>query len=119
MRHHPGHGGRARFMNKISGVFGIVLITIGLPFVVMSVHDAIVGGTKTERGTLLGLVVLFGALTVWGFKLAASSFGWKLWTPRMPKHRSEREKERLILSLADSIGGRVTLVEVAARCDLS
>jgi hypothetical protein len=105
-------------MRRLVGVFGIVLMTIGLPFVVMSAHDAIFGSEKTPRGTLLGLVVLFGALTVWGLKLASDSFGWKIALPR-PRLKTERDRERSVVALADSVGGRVTLVEVAARCDLS
>jgi hypothetical protein len=103
-------------LRKLLGLFGIVLMTVGIPFVVMALHDAIVGSPRTERGTLLALVALFGALSFWGFRLAATGFGWHL---RLPRRRSGREKEQAVLDLAASAGGRVTLVEVAARCDLT
>ncbi len=108
-------------MGKVFGVFGIVAMTIGLPFVAVAVHDLISGGSKTERGVLFGLVVLFGALSFWGFRLASSGFGWKPWIPRIPpiRLRSTREKEQAVLALAASVGGRVTMVEVAGKCDLT
>ena len=106
-------------LRKLLGVFGIVLMTVGVPFVVMALHDVIVGNSKTERGTLLALVVLFGGLSFWGFRLAASGFGWNVTLPSFPRVRSARDKERAVLDLATSVGGRVTLVEVAAKCDLS
>ncbi len=107
---------------KIFGVFGIALITISLPFVVMAVHDLITGQSKTERGVLFGLVVMFGALSFWGFKLASSGFGWKIGILRVPRIqvRSARDKEQAVLALAAvSVEGRVTLVEVAGKCDLT
>src|SRR4051812_11649072 len=109
-------------ISKVFGVFGIIIMTISLPFVAMAAHDAITGGDgKTERGVLLGLVVLFGALSIWGYRLAAGSFGWKLWVPKAPRinFRSEREKEQAVLALAANVGGRVTMVEVAGKCDLT
>jgi hypothetical protein len=50
------------FMRKVFGVIGVVLITISLMFIAMAAHDLITGDNqKTERGTLFGLLALFGA----------------------------------------------------------
>ncbi|MEA2640973.1 MAG: hypothetical protein QOF51_2367 [Chloroflexota bacterium] len=110
-------------LRKLSGIFGVVLLTIGLPFVAMALHDVITGDSKTERGVLLGLVVLFGAMSFWGFKLAASAFNWQPFWPqlRAPKFRvrTGRQKEQAVLALAAAVGGRVTMVEVAAKCNLT
>jgi hypothetical protein len=99
------------------GIFGIVVTLISAMFVAMAVVDLITGdNVKTARGTLVGLLVLFTGSTIWGLYLTLKSFGWRL--PR-PHWRAEQAKEQEVLTYANSVGGRVTVPEVAVHCQLS
>ena len=112
---HPG----SRVVRIAFGVFGIAVALLSSMFVAIAVTDLVTGGDpKTERSTLVGLVVLFTGGLFWGLNLARGSFGWQLPRPRLPR-RTARDKPQEVLSYATSGNGRVTVVEVAGRCQLS
>lgn len=109
------------------GTVGIGVALLSTFFVVTAVVEAATGGDgKTSAGVYAGLIVFFGGLLAGGLFLAWSMFrtrpspdgsgaaGIPAGAPR-----TEGERERLILRVVEQEHGRVTIPEVAARCDMT
>lgn len=111
----------ANVMRMIWGSLGLAVALLAAMFVAMAASELLTGEGNTERSTLVGLVVLFTGLAGWGLNIARKSFGWRM--PALPrihlKRRTRADKEQAVLAHAVSVGGRVTLVEAAGRCQLS
>jgi hypothetical protein len=115
------------------GAVGIGVALFSAFFVVTAVVESATGGDgKTSQGVYAGLIVFFGMLLIGGAYLA-----WRMFTKKpataggaagvtaagpagqATPTRTEAELERLVLRFAEQEHGRVTIPEVAARCDLS
>ena len=107
-------------MQTLLGLVGLVVALFGALFFTIAVTELATGGDgRTSFGVYVGLVVFLGLTTAAGAWLAWS----RLWmTPGRPGYRpprtSDAEREQRILDLAERQRGRVTVAEVAARCDL-
>jgi hypothetical protein len=110
-----------RIANAVFGTFGFGAGLICAALAFSAAGDLVTGDSETSRGTLVGLVVLFTGGSLWGFNMARSCFGWRL--PRLSfpaaRRRQSLSPEQRILEHATSVGGRVTVVEVAGRCGLT
>src|ERR1700753_1075515 len=102
-------------MRTLLGVFGVIVALISAMFVAMAVVDLAGGGDgKTPPSILVGLLVFFGGACVAGGYLARRMFrGARSAVTAAPV------AEQRVLALAAQVGGRVTAVEVTARCGLS
>jgi hypothetical protein len=91
------------------------------------VESATGGDGKTSPGVYAGLIVFFGGLLVLGAYLA-----WRMLRPRpatagvgqagaapAEAPRTDASRERDVLRFAEAEHGRVTIPEVAARCDMT
>jgi hypothetical protein len=116
------------------GALGVIIALVGgLFFTVFAVEAASGGNGRTEPGVYAGLIVVFGGLTAAGLYLA-----WRMLGPRpsafgafrpgssggtgraaRPAATPEADRERRVLRLAEKERGRVTVPEVAARCDMT
>ena len=110
-----------RIANAVFGMLGLAFGLVCAALMASAGGDLLTGDGPTARGTLVGLVVLFGGGSLWGLNIARSCFGWRLPSIGLPsfKRRRSFSPEQRILELATSVGGRVTVVEVAGRCDLT
>ena len=100
------------------GVFGVLLMVFGAWMVAVAATELITGVSKSSQSTLIGLMVLFSGATFWGFWIARSNFEWRL--PGFPvRIKRRRDQEQAVIAYAASAGGRVTIVEIAGRCDLT
>ena len=108
-------------MQTLLGLAGLVVALFGALFFTIAVTELATGGDgKTSLGVYIGLVVFLGLTTAAGAWLAWT----RLWrAPGRAGHRpppmSDAEREQRILDLAERQGGRVTVAEVASRCDLT
>ena len=108
-------------MQTLLGLAGLVVALFGALFFTIAVTEVATGGDgKTSLGVYVGLVVFLGLTTAAGAWLAWT----RLWrAPGRAGHRpppmSDAEREQRILDLAERQGGRVTVAEVASRCDLT
>jgi hypothetical protein len=104
---------------------GLGMALVSAFFVAAAVVESASGGDgKTSPGVYAGLIVFFGGLMVLGAFLA-----WKMLRPRpapgqagaaaAPPPRTDASRERDVLRFAEAEHGRVTIPEVAARCDLT
>jgi hypothetical protein len=111
----------SRIWRNLWGSFGIIAALVCAMMLAIAAGSLVTGeDPQTARSTLVGLVVLFAGGTLWGLNIARDSFGWRLpaWQ-RLPFHRPPpRDKRQQVLSYATAGGGRVTVVEVAGRCNL-
>jgi hypothetical protein len=112
----------SKIWRNLWGGFGL-LVALGCAMMLAIAASSLITGEdpETERSTLVGLVVLFTGGTLWGLNIARQSFGWRL-PGRDLLHlvrRPARDKRQEVLSYATSGGGRVTVVEVAGRCQLT
>jgi hypothetical protein len=103
-------------MKVAFGVFGIVVSIVSAMFVAMAISDLVGGDGDTSRSTLVGLLALFLGAGFWGLNLARNAFGWRLPGVRLPRLRSDTEREKAVLAYAVAAGGRVTVIEVAGSC---
>lgn len=108
----PARGG-VNF-NGLLGALGVFIGLVSVLFVVVFVGQ-LIEGSRTERGVLVGLVVFFLGTAVAGAALARKCFH----RPPTAPPPTESELEQRILDFAKQAGGRVTVPEVAADCDLS
>jgi hypothetical protein len=107
---------------------GIGMALFSAFFVAAAVVESATGGDgKTSPGVYAGLIVFFGGIMVLGGYLA-----WRMLRPR-PAHagagqaggspaqapRTDATRERDVLRFAEAEHGRVTIPEVAARCDMT
>jgi hypothetical protein len=108
-------------IRAIWGTFGVAVVLLSAMFVAIAITELVTGEGKTERSTLVGLVVLFTGAGFWGLNIARGSFGWRL--PVLPRlqlrRRSRADKEQAVIALAVSLGGRLTLLEAAGRCQMT
>ncbi|MCC7105980.1 MAG: hypothetical protein IT307_12630 [Chloroflexi bacterium] len=102
-------------MRTMLGVLGVVLLIISAAFVVEASSELVQGSSKSTVGTLLAVIVIFLGTGWGGFRLARPLF------KRHPGDPAQRKRtpEQLVLQLAETRQGRVTLPEVAAHCALS
>ena len=108
-------------MQTLIGVVGLVVALFSGAFLVAFVSELATGGDgQTSIGAYVFLITICALLAAGGAGLAWS----RLWrAPGRPGHRApplgEAEREQRILDYAATTGGRVTLAEVAAHCNLS
>src|SRR5262245_49931000 len=102
------HPTATAIVQGVIGTFGIIVGLLGLYLIAYFVTELLGGETRTARGTAVGIVVFSIGMTIWGFNLARSSFGWHLPAWRRPgmsgRRRSAAEKERAVLALAAASG---------------
>jgi hypothetical protein len=122
------------------GALGIGIALFGaLFFFYFSTELATGGDGKTRPGVLVGLIVFFGGMLATGLYLAwrmfrtrpasppttgaarpGSSTGGSQGGSAPPSPpRTDAERERRVLHLAQREHGRVTIPEVASRCDMT
>ena len=127
---------RKRIVHGVSVAIGVGVALLGAGLLASAVVALATGGdAETPRPTLVGLIVVFGAMTWWGLRgawpelgprpLARRLLAWRAAgrssgaTPPDPAVREAAERERRVLGLAEKEQGRVTVLEVAGRCDLT
>jgi hypothetical protein len=120
---------------KLLGCVGVGVAIVGGMFFAAFLVTLLTGGDgKTEPGVLAGLVVFFGGMLAAGVYIAWRMFHGKP-TPRAaaagagrpgtgvrsapPPPQTDAERERRVLRFAEHERGRVTIPEVATRCDMS
>ena len=127
------------------GALGVVVALVGALFFFYFITEWSTGGDgKTQPGVYAGLIVFFGGLMAAGGYLA-----WRMFRPRPASSgatrpgaeqpgsarrgrdarghsqpgsappANEAERERRVLRLAEQEHGRVTVPEVAARCNMT
>jgi len=127
---------RKRIIRGVEVTIGVGIALLGAGLLAIAAGDLATGGdSETPRPSLVGLIVLFGAMTWWGLQI-----GWPELAPRPlarrlrarltagrrvttapldPAASEAAERERRVLALAEREQGRVTVLEVAGRCDLT
>lgn len=127
---------RERIIQGVAVGIGLGIALVGAGLMAIAVVDLVTGGDdQTAPGASLGLIVVFGAMIWWGVQI-----GWPELAPRplarrllarraarrvvasdrlQPPVPDDAERERVVLSLAEKEQGRLTALEVAARCDLT
>jgi hypothetical protein len=111
----------SRIWRNLWGSFGVIVALFCAMMLAIALGNLITGeDPKTARSTLVGLVVLFAGGTLWGLNIARDSFGWRRtgWHLLPFRRSAPRDKRQEVLSYSTSGGGRVTVVEVAGRCQL-
>ncbi|HEY0192483.1 MAG TPA: hypothetical protein VGC42_15290 [Kofleriaceae bacterium] len=104
-------------MRTLLGVLGVIVALLSAMFVAMAIGDLAGGGDgQTPPSVLAGVLVLFSGACVAGAYLARRMFRG---SPSAVTTPPASAAEQRILALAAQVGGRVTAVEVAARCGLS
>ena len=108
-------------MQTLLGIAGLVVALFAALFFTVAITELATGGDgKTSLGVYVGLIVFLG--------LTMAAGAWLAWTrlwqaPGRAGHRpppmSDAEREQRVLDLAERQGGRVTVAEVASRCDLT
>lgn len=108
---------------------GIALAIFSSFFVIAAVVESATGGDgKTSPAVYAGLIVLFGGLMVAGIFLAWQMLkkrpvttGGQSGEPGVPwgGPPTDADREREVLRFAESEHGRVTIPEVATRCNLT
>jgi hypothetical protein len=107
-------------MRTLLGAVGALVALFSLMLVGAFVAELAAGGDgRTSVGAYVFLIAVFVVLAVGGAWVARS----QLWAaPGRPGYRpprlSDAEREQRILDFAEQEGGRVTVAEIAARCDL-
>ena len=99
-------------MRTILGIAAILFALANSVFVIAAISDLIGGASGTSNGILLGMLVLFGALTALGAWVAKRMFG-------HDKAVALRAREQIVLETARSRGGRLTVAELAATTPLT
>jgi hypothetical protein len=99
---------------------GAMIALVSAFFVAAALVESAAGGDgKTSPGVYAGLIAFFGGTFVAGTYLV-----WYMVRKRAPTHErpvppTEADRERQVLLYAESEHGRVTIPEVAARCDMT
>ena len=102
---------------------GIAVAIFSSFFVIAAVVESATGGDgKTSPGVYAGLIVVFGGMMAGGIYLA-----WRMLRkkPAAGAHAAtggaftDADRERQVLRFAESEHGRVTIPEVASRCDMT
>lgn len=94
-------------------------------FVATAVVESMTGGDgKTSPGVYAGLILVFGGMMAGGLYLA-----WRMLRKRPAPAgqtggpwagpQTDADRERIVLRFAESEKGRVTIPEVASRCNLT
>src|SRR5688572_9724942 len=108
-------------MRAVFGTLGLGFALLCAMMLAIAVSSLATGeDPETARSTLVGLVVLFIGGTWFGLQMAKNAFRWSLPALHLPKPSwpRSRNKQQEVLGYATSVGGRVTVVEVAGRCHL-
>lgn len=103
--------GYALPIRKLIGILGFVVMAVSGLFIAAAVGD-LIGGSTTDTGVLVGLLIFFTLTGGSGFHLFRSRI------LQAGKHDAEA-KERQVLQYAKEQGGRVTIAGVAAHTELS
>lgn len=103
-----------RLVRKLLGALGVGVLLVSLLFLALFVGQ-LFGESETERPVLVALVVFFAGTAVAGGLLARSG----LRQPPPGPQLTDFDREQRILDRARALGGRVTVAEIAADCDLS
>jgi hypothetical protein len=110
------YGGLHPVLRSILGVLGIGIALISLLFVVMAIGDLTGGNAYESEVSVVVALLLF-------FLGTGASGTWMAWRNlRRVRHgapETPEELEQRILSIARALRGRVTVLEVAARCGIS
>lgn len=109
------------------GSVGVATALVSAFFVVTALVESATGGDgKTSPGVYAGLIVVFGGLLLGGLYLAWRMFARQPATVgsgaagrRRPSPRTDADRERLVLRLAEAEHGRLTIPETAAGCDMT
>lgn len=119
------------------GALGVAVSLFGGLFFAYFIAEAAAGGDgRTQPPVYAGLIVFFG-----GVMLAGAYLAWRMLAPRPatsgaarpgshdgarqrrpaeePAARTEADRERRVLRLAEKERGRLTVPETAARCGLT
>jgi hypothetical protein len=131
---------RRRIVDGVTKAIGVGIALLGAGLLASAALDLATGGDgQTSPVTYLGQIVVFGAVSWWAIQigwpglaprpLARRLLAWnaarraasrgRLADDAEPVDPAAAERERLILSLAEKEQGRVTILEVAGRCDLT
>ena len=108
-------------MQTLLGMLGLVVGLVSALFFAIAVTEFASGGDgTTSTPVYVGMIVFFGLALAAGAWLAWT----RLWrapgsTGGRPPRMTDAEREQRILDLAERQHGRVTVAEVAARCDLT
>lgn len=93
-------------MKTLLGVLGGFVLLFSLFVFVAAIGDLASG--KEEPGLMIGLMVFFGGTAYGGYRLTRHGFA-KSGAPAL----APGERDRRVLELASSAGGRLTVAEVA------
>ena len=88
----------------------------GITFGTIALVEGLTGGDgERSPGSYIGLVALFVGISAWGARLC-----WQVLQPRASgPGLSAVPPEMRVQAFAGGSGGRVTVLEVAANCDLT
>lgn len=101
-------------MRTLLGILGVVVALFSALFVVGAIFNLLSPDPAGGLGGQIFALIFFLVPGLLGAYLA-----WQNLRPRPTRPRlTERDREQLVLDLADAQGGRVTVAQVAARCDL-
>jgi hypothetical protein len=106
---------------------GAMIALVSAFFVAAALVESAAGGDgKTSPGVYAGLIAFFGGTFVAGVYLVWYTLGKRAATSGTsgPAHEAsapptEADRERQVLQYVESEHGRVTIPEVAARCDMT
>lgn len=104
-----------RVLNNLMGTLGVCVALVSVLFLVMFVGE-LIWGSKTEPPVLVALVIFFLGTGAAGAILARNCF--RARAGSSAPVLSEFDREQRILDRAKAVGGRLTVAEVAADCDL-
>lgn len=124
---------RKRIIRSVNVAIGVGIALLGAGLLGSAGVGLVTGGDGETNH--VGLIAIFGAMTWWGLQiawpelaprpLARRLLAWResrhgpVAEPTDPAALEAAERERRILALAEKEQGRVTVLEVAGRCDLT
>ncbi len=97
-------------MRGFLGALGVGIALFSGLFVVMAIGD-LIGGSDTETGVLIALLVFFTGTTAAGVYMAKRHL---IDVAREEAANSRRAREQAVLEVAAGSGGTVTVAEIAA-----
>ena len=131
---------RRRIVDGIGKAIGIGIALLGAGLLAIAAAELVTGGDGTETpATRVARMVLLCAMIWWGLLIGWPGLGPRTLARRLVAWNAARraagqdraaeaveavdpvaaERERLVLGVAEKEQGRVTVLEVASRCDLT
>ena len=131
---------RRRIVDGIGKAIGLGIALLGAGLLAMAAVEMVTGGDGTQtRVAYAGQMVVLGAMIWWGLKIGWPGLGPRPLVQRIVAWNAARraagqdradeavaavdpvaaEREQRILGVAEKEQGRVTVLEVASRCDLT